>query len=162
MSAIPDSLASNIDAAVVGQGLHLLELRMRGARGSSVLEVIVDAEERSVTLDELGTLSRALGEMLDQHAADLPSRYRLEVSSGGLDRPLEHEWQYRKNIGRLLKVRMPDANGTPATALYRLQSVDSAALTLLPATSGGKRTSTSDSIVVPIASVERATIEPEL
>lgn len=162
VSAIPAPLASAIEASVIGQGLHLLELRLRGARSTSVLEIIVDAEERSVTLDELGALSRSLADLLDEKAGELPPRYRLEVSSGGLDRPLEHPWQYLKNIGRLLRVRMPGPDGTPATALYRLQSADTATLTLLPAGSGAKRPSTSESIVVPLADIERATVEPEL
>jgi ribosome maturation factor RimP len=33
-------------------------------------------------------------------------RYRLDVSSPGIDRPLKYAWQYPKHIGRLFRVKV--------------------------------------------------------
>jgi ribosome maturation factor RimP len=34
----------------------------------------------------------------------IPGSYRLDVSSPGIDRPLRFPWQYRKHLGRSLRV----------------------------------------------------------
>ena len=101
MVGLPEHIEQRIAEAVGERNLYLLEILRRGRQNSTVLEVIVDAEE-GVDLDALAELSRSVGGILDEEEEAIKGRYRLEVSTPGLDRPLKHDWQYRKNIGRLI------------------------------------------------------------
>ncbi|MBS1913145.1 MAG: hypothetical protein JST22_14245 [Bacteroidetes bacterium] len=142
---------------IAQRGMVLLDLKRRGERGSTVLEIVVDSEE-GVTLDALAELSRWTGALLDDHEASLPGRYRLEVSSAGLDRPLEHLWQYRKNIGRRIKVTFDDQSGMRKTELFKLVDVIDNQLLIAPIK--GRAASEGEPEPIALAHVVRAVIEP--
>ena len=66
--------------------------------------VLVDSEEEGVDLGKCSEISRALSALMEE--SDLISgSFRLNVSSPGLSRPLSDVRQYKKNIGRLAKVK---------------------------------------------------------
>lgn len=66
--------------------------------------VLVESEEESVDLGKCSEISRALGVLMEE--SDLISgSFRLNVSSPGLSRPISDIRQYKKNIGRLVKVK---------------------------------------------------------
>lgn len=66
--------------------------------------VLVDSESSNISLDAYSAISREIGNVLDE--ADIfPNRYRLNVSSPGLSRPLSDKRQYAKNQGRKAKVK---------------------------------------------------------
>src|SRR4051812_15883035 len=62
--------------------------------------VVVDGDQ-GITIDDCAAASRALNESLESEISD---PYTLEVSTPGLDHPLKMKRQYKKNIGRGLKV----------------------------------------------------------
>jgi ribosome maturation factor RimP len=163
MEPLPSRIEQQLRTEIGQRGLILLEVGIRGHGGTSVLEVIVDSEH-GPTLDELTDLARWTSALLDQAESDLPSRYRLEVTTPGLDRPLEHLWQFRKNIGRLLKLVVVDHDGKRSTGLFRLLHVHDAALTLEPEQAKGrsKRIAEVESLTIPLESIVRATVEPQL
>jgi ribosome maturation factor RimP len=73
--------------------------------------VIVDGDQ-GITIDDCAVVSRALNESLEMEISD---PYTLEVSTPGLDHPLKLKRQYKKNIGRGVKVVRKDktiVNGT--------------------------------------------------
>lgn len=84
--------------------LHLVDIEMRGSGKNQVLSIYADTE-KGITLNEITRLTTDISDLLDLHPEVVPGSYRLEVSSPGLDRPLKYLWQYRKNVGRLLKIR---------------------------------------------------------
>jgi ribosome maturation factor RimP len=91
--------------------------------------------------------------------AELPGRYRLEVSSAGLDRPLEYAWQYQKNIGRLIKITFDDDNGIRKTELFRLRDVSDNAVLVGPKSEQKKKVV--EPLTIPLTRITKATIEPE-
>ncbi|MCB0635786.1 MAG: ribosome maturation factor [Lewinella sp.] len=70
------------------------------------LEVIIDSDT-GVTFSTCQQISRYLEGFIDE-AGWLGEKYVLEVSSPGVDRPLQQLRQYPKNIGRKLEVKMKD------------------------------------------------------
>ncbi len=160
MSTLPTEIEARLREEVDRRGLVLLDLRRRGQTNTTVVEVIVDALDRGVTLDEITELSRWLGAMLDESEEDsVAGRSRLEVSSAGLDRPLEQPWQFRKNVGRLLKLTFQDEEGKKLTEVFRLVDVQEDALSVLPYSKKPKPAGEPRSI--PLASVAKAIVEPE-
>ncbi len=114
-------------------GLELVAVEWSSARGSQILRVTIDRPDTDddgdadaspggtdptavavdgVTLEDCVRLSRELSATLD--VEDVVSvRYTLEVSSPGLDRPLRSARDFRRQRGRLAKVklRQPASDG---------------------------------------------------
>jgi ribosome maturation factor RimP len=67
------------------------------------LRVRIDRPD-GVTLDDCERVSKSLGALLDQ-ADPFPTRYELEVSSPGAERPLRNLDEYRRFVGRRANVR---------------------------------------------------------
>ncbi|HEX9022464.1 MAG TPA: ribosome maturation factor RimP [Geobacteraceae bacterium] len=84
-------------------GLELVEVEYRQEGGRMVLRLFID-REGGVTLDDCAAVSRELAEILDVEDF-IHSRYSLEVSSPGLDRPLRRAEDYQRFTGRLVKIR---------------------------------------------------------
>lgn len=88
--------------------LFLVDVELKTGGGTEVW-VYLDGEERGVNLDECADISRELGFLIDAHEL-LGDKYRLNVSSPGLSRPLTDIRQFRKNNGRTIKVRYRKEN----------------------------------------------------
>jgi ribosome maturation factor RimP len=76
-----------------------------------VIDVRVDRPDGArITVEDCATVSRAIEAKLD--GSDIVSdRYRLEVSSPGLERPLRHAGDWRRFVGRLASVTAPALAG---------------------------------------------------
>ena len=66
--------------------------------------ILLDSDE-GIGIDQCGALSREIGALLDEKIEDA---YVLEVSSPGVDTPLRLARQYKKNVGRSVKVVLND------------------------------------------------------
>jgi ribosome maturation factor RimP len=93
-----------------------------------VVRIAVDSDA-GVDLDAVAELSRKISTGLDEAEAGgdelIAGEYELEVGSPGVDRPLTEARHWRRNIGRLVEVRV---SGQPVTA--RIIDVDAAGVVL--------------------------------
>ena len=89
---------------IEAEGLELVDLEYKPGRARSLLRIYID-KESGVTLSECESVSRQLSAILDVKDL-LQSAYVLEVSSPGLDRPLRTDRDYRRELGRMLKVNL--------------------------------------------------------
>lgn len=92
-----------VEEVIAGTSLYLVELDVRGAPGSQVVDIYIDSET-SLDVDELARVSREVGFLMDTEDV-MPSKYDLNVSSPGIERPLAEPRQFRKNVGRDLFVQ---------------------------------------------------------
>lgn len=106
LSATNDEIAARItalaDPIVAARGVELVEVEVRGARGSRVVRVVADADD-GLDLDLIADLSREIGERLDDEDV-VDGKHMLEVSSPGVDRPLRTVSTFRRNVGRDVRV----------------------------------------------------------
>jgi len=109
-----------VEENAAAHGAHLIDLVVRGEKGSSIVEVFVDAEE-PVTSDLCAQLSRDFGGIIERNEF-VRGSYRLVVSSPGIDRPMKYRWQYRKHIGRPFELRVREGD-TARTVDGRLAEV---------------------------------------
>jgi ribosome maturation factor RimP len=84
-------------------GYELYDLGVFGSGANTTLRVRIDRPE-GVSLDDCERVSKSLSALLDQ-ADPFPTRYELEVSSPGAERPLRNLEEYRRFIGRRANVR---------------------------------------------------------
>ncbi len=136
------------------RGLFLVDVELKAASGNE-LWVYLDGEDRGVNLDECADISRELGFLIDAHEL-LEAKYRLNVSSPGLSRPLIDFRQYLKNIGRIIKVRY---KGTEKTKKVKgvLQHATQEFLTVIE--TEGKET---QEHLIPMEEVLEAKIVPQI
>lgn len=96
-------------------GVELVDVQWTMDRGGPVLRVLIDRERADiqpgepgsgVSIDDCQGVSRDLSTALDVHEKVVPSgRYRLEVSSPGLDRPLVKRRDFERFAGVEVKVQ---------------------------------------------------------
>ena len=94
------------------------------------LWVYLDKEEEDLSIDVCTKISRELGFLLEAHDIEL-DRYRLNVSSPGLSRPLSDIRQYPKNIGRTCRVRYRKNDAEVEKVMGQLSKVDSSNIQLM-------------------------------
>lgn len=92
------------------------------------LQVTVDRTEgtESLNLDEIGEISRRIGELLDNEDDLIEQEYVLEVSTPGAESPLTQRRHYERNIGRNLKVKLVSGETLEGT----LESASATSFTL--------------------------------
>ncbi len=103
---VSDSISERvreIAEEVVRDPLYIVEVNVRGQRGSRVVEVFVDSDE-VLSVEDLASASREIGFMLET-ADVIDGKYNLNVSSPGADRPLTTPRHFIKNVGREVTVR---------------------------------------------------------
>lgn len=120
-------LEGKIQALVEAAGFHLLQALWKPIRGRQMLRVVADAEDHNITIAECASLSRTITDLLDSYPHEFPD-YRLEVSSPGLDHPLER-WQIQKNVGRRVQIDYQE-EGAPRTWTGDLIAGDSQGITV--------------------------------
>lgn len=83
--------------------LFVVDVDMKDG-GIKEVWLYLDGENRGVNLDECAKISRELGFLMEANEL-FTDKYRLNVSSPGLSRPLSDIRQFRKNIGRTIKIK---------------------------------------------------------
>jgi ribosome maturation factor RimP len=128
LSALRARLQSVIEPCLAAYEVDLEDLAVTRAGRRYVVRVTVDGDD-GVDHDQLGDLSREISAALDaadgEGAGLLMESYTLEVSSPGVDRPLTQPRHWRRNRGRLVKVKAGDRMLTA-----RVVTVDDSGVTL--------------------------------
>lgn len=124
LNTLEDRITAIVRDVVTDAAHFIVSVQVRGVRGSRVVEIYLDGDE-GIGVDILAKYSREIGFLLDtQDVVD--GKYKLEVSSPGLDRPLEQLRQYSKHVERTLKVKIdtPDGRKTQEGVLTRVGDED--------------------------------------
>jgi len=88
-------------AQALGYELVAVEL---GGGDTSILRIYIDSED-GVSIDDCANASRQFSAILDV-ADPISSRYTLEVSSPGMDRPLAKPQHFESVVGSDVKIKM--------------------------------------------------------
>jgi ribosome maturation factor RimP len=108
-----DALQGVVKTELMPLGLELFELRTGGTKGRPVLDVRIDRTDgEKVTVEDCARASRAIEARLDAMAY-AGTRYVLEVSSPGVERPLRNARDWRRFVGRDAVVTSDDVGGGP-------------------------------------------------
>ncbi len=84
------------------ESLFLVDAEIKGNEGNLTVVVLIDGDQ-GVDIDRCAEISKELGSILEEEEM-IESKYRLEVSSPGIEQPIKLIRQYHKNIGRDFKV----------------------------------------------------------
>lgn len=146
------ALAELAEPVVAEHEAELVDVEVSG-RGSYNVRLLVH-RSTGATVDLCEAISRELSDLLDVEDP-VPGRYRLEVTSPGLDRPLRTDADYRRAQSRQLKVVTSDGR----TLLGRLVDFSDTEIEL--ELKAGRKERAAERIVLQREEVARATIEVE-
>ena len=139
---------------VEDMGFELVDLQLRSESGRWVLRLLVD-RPGGITLDECARVSREVSPHLE--VADLlHARYVLEVSSPGIKRPLKRAEEFVRFAGQRVEVVTTEPLDGQKTFRGTNLGLDEGGNLLLDEEPGHRR------IVIPIAGLRRANLDPEL
>jgi ribosome maturation factor RimP len=103
---IIESLQPAASRFAKGRGLQLLRIEVRGSEQVPVIEVLLDGD-RGITIDDCESVSKDLNTTIETGKL-VKGNYRLDVLSPGIEEPVMHDWQFKRNIGRLVEVHYAD------------------------------------------------------
>ncbi|MDZ7289098.1 MAG: ribosome maturation factor RimP [candidate division KSB1 bacterium] len=103
MDNLREKLHALIAPVLQNFNADFVALELKGSKSNMVVRVVVD-QDGGITLPTCAAISRALSDEFD--AADIiPGRYRLEVSSPGVDWPLKTRRDFQRHLGRQVNLR---------------------------------------------------------
>lgn len=90
--------------------MFVVDVELKTHSGQTEVWVLLDAEKGGVNIDHCSEISRELGFLIEAHEL-FDKKYRLNVSSPGLSRPLSDLRQYKKNEGRVAAIKFKNTDG---------------------------------------------------
>ena len=96
-----DEIVKNIKK-IIDPNFHVMNVVEDHHR--DLVRIVVDSEN-PITIDNIANITRTIrdSEIIDKY---FPNGYKMEVTSAGIDANLEQPFQFRKNIGRQLKMKL--------------------------------------------------------
>ncbi|MHB8572341.1 MAG: ribosome maturation factor RimP [Candidatus Dormibacteria bacterium] len=98
-----------VEPALTEMGFELHELQLLGRGPQTVVRLFLD-REGGIGLDDCEAASKLVSRVFDE-AEPFATRYTLEVSSPGIDRPLSSPRDYQRQLGHKVNLRFRDGEG---------------------------------------------------
>ncbi|QCR24424.1 ribosome maturation factor [Pontibacter sp. SGAir0037] len=96
------------EASLPDSDLFIVDVAVSDTPVRPKITVLADGEQ-GITIDQCATISRRINSRIAETFGEEMS-YVLEVSSPGVDFPLSQPQQFRRNIGRNLKLKLQDGS----------------------------------------------------
>lgn len=134
-----------LEPHVERQGFELVSVEYKGGAGGGLLRLFIDRPDGGIGLDELGELSRVLGDLLDVYDP-VEGRYTLEVSSPGINRPLTKLVHFERHLDQRVKIRTHRAREGRKSFVGRLVGVSAEGIELEDESSASRQSIAYDEI----------------
>ena len=131
----------------------VVDIKLEEVAGKTKVLILIDADQ-GVTIQACAKLSRAVSGELEENET-FEDAYILEVSSPGLDFPLNSKRQYQKNIGRELKLTL--TSGTEV--LGKLLDLDEEKIKVLVKKKEKGKKATEEEVAVPFAEIKKSIVQ---
>jgi ribosome maturation factor RimP len=102
VTALPQHVLELAERVASGHGVDVLEAKLGRQGRAQLLTVVLDADE-PVDADVVEEVAKDLSRALDR-ADPVPGSYTLEVTTPGLERPLQSARDFRRQRGHEVRV----------------------------------------------------------
>jgi ribosome maturation factor RimP len=147
---LTEDLSTIVNRSLVDPSHFLVDVIVTGSGAGTKVRVLLDGDE-GISIENCAKVSRAVSEEFE---ALIDGKFILEVSSPGVDYPLSSERQYRKNIGRKLKV----INSDNHVYKGRLKEVDSEGIMILSLVKNEKKKKVETEMKFPFNEIKKSTV----
>ena len=141
--SLMQSITDLISPAVTEAGFYLEEVQIASPGSHRIVTCVVDGPT-ALNLDQVTSVTKAIGEIVENIQSLGQTPFTLEVTSPGIDRPLTKPRHWKKNVDRLVKVVLQDASEVKG----RIKESNQEAATI-------------DDQLIKFADIKRATLEVE-
>lgn len=105
-SAFKEKIRELVEPVATEEGMELIMVECLKMKSRWLVKLYID-KEGGVTLDDCATVSNQVGDILDVHDMP-PGPYTLEVSSPGLDRPVERDKDFLRHRGATISLKLDE------------------------------------------------------
>jgi ribosome maturation factor RimP len=120
-----ENISKLLEGVLPDKDLFIVNVNVSESAVKQKVTVVADGDN-GISIDQCALISRRLGKRIEEAYGEDIS-YTLEVTSPGADQPLLYPRQYKRHIGRKLKVSLQD--GTEKSGA--LEEVTETGITLL-------------------------------
>lgn len=99
-----DKVETSVSPVLLNLGYTLVGREFVFEHGQLILRLYIDKPDGGVTVNDCERASRAIEDMLDAENF-IDSRYNLEVSSPGLNRPLKSVEDFESHKGKTVRIK---------------------------------------------------------
>ena len=103
---VAEEIRKIAEGKLIDPSHFIVDVFVSSKRKPQKVTVIIDGDD-GVSIDHCADLSREVSKALDDSNMVIDS-YVLEVTTPGLDQPLKLQRQYKKNIGRKMRIKISD------------------------------------------------------
>lgn len=103
-TGVAADIAELTEPILEGLGFRLVRVRIMGGQ-DTIVEIMAERRDGSMTIEDCTFVSNHLSAVFDVHDP-LPSSYRLQVSSPGIDRPLVRPVDFEQWSGHEAKLEL--------------------------------------------------------
>ena len=155
MANLSEALKERLLPLIEEENLELVAVDFSPSGSKSLVRIYVDKPE-GVTIGECANLSRKVSDFLDMEDL-IPSRYSLEISSPGLDRPLVKREDFIRKVGEKVRVFLKEPVDGKLDLVGEIKRLQEETL-YLSAKSEGAEPSVNEEKAVPFKNVLKAKI----
>jgi ribosome maturation factor RimP len=137
------------ETSLVDPTKFVVDVVVSARKGPRKVMVLIDGDN-GVSIDDCALLSREISKTLDEMDSSEDDPYTLEVSTPGVDYPLKFKRQYKKNIGRRLRVKLPEK-----TIEGKLEAVTDEQITIAEERGTGKKQEI-QTVAIDFSQIEKA------
>jgi len=99
---VKEKLSEIVKPVIEDMGYILFDIAYSRGKNRALLRIYIE-KEGGVTIDDCEKVSREVGALLDLEDI-IPSSYLLEVSSPGIDRPIRCPEDFKKALGKKVRI----------------------------------------------------------
>jgi len=152
-AAILNNIEQLIENFLVSEPAYfLVEVKIKPTNN---IKVYIDGDQ-GISIEKCVSFNRQLYKIIESNNYFPPGEFSLEVSSPGIDKPLQLKRQYAKNVGRNIEIVFND--GSQKTG--RLKQVSDEDLMLEETTGKGKKIEVHQ-LVIPFSNIKTTTVQIE-
>lgn len=123
-SEVIQKIWARVEPIAAAEGLEVVDIELhREGRGNTLRVYLDQAGGGGIDLDSLTRMNRQLGDVLDVYDF-IAGPYNLEVSSPGVNRRLRMPEQFRRYLGKRVRVRSTEPIDGRRTIVGILEAVD--------------------------------------
>jgi ribosome maturation factor RimP len=105
VKSLSEQVEELLTPTIQGMGFEVVQIKILDSKNSRLLQIMAERPDGSMSLDDCEAISKQVSAVMDVEDL-IPTAYRLEVGSPGIDRPLRHEADYAAYAGHLAKVEL--------------------------------------------------------
>ena len=107
MLKLREQIEQGVEPLIKEVGYELVDVEVKGGARNPIVRIFID-KEKGVSVEDCALISKKVSDYLDTEDL-IQSRYTLEVSSPGLDRPLTKENDFNRRKGEKIKLFTKDS-----------------------------------------------------